>query len=119
MTLVYRLPGPSRITSAPRMASRAAGSAGACSGSSRTWWMRQFCSFLAAKILDSPRTLEPLSKMASSCTSALVTGRMRPVMASTWLIRATAWSKESEMPSSAASSRLPNACPASRPSGKR
>ena len=34
-------------------------------------------------------------------------------MARTWLIRATAWSKESEMPSSAASSRFPNACPAS------
>ena len=86
MTLVYRLPGPIRIRSASRMAWRAAGRAAGRSGSSATWAMRQSCSFLKELILDSPTTRAPFSKTASSCTSALVTGRMRPVMASTWLI---------------------------------
>ena len=56
--------------------------------------MRQSCSFLNWKILDSPTTEVPFSKVASSCTFSLVTGRMRPEMASTSLMRATASSKE-------------------------
>ena len=37
MMLVYKLPGPSKITSALRMASTAWGRAGGCSGMRRTW----------------------------------------------------------------------------------
>ena len=83
--------------------------------------MRQSCSFLKALILDSPSTRVPFSKVASSATFSLVTGSTRPLMASTSLMRATAWSKESEMPLRAARIRLPKDWPVSRPDslGKR
>ena len=69
--------------------------------------------------MDSPTTLAPFSKKASSCTSALVTGMTRPVMASTWLIWATASSKEPVIPFRAARIRLPKDWPARLPSVKR
>ena len=107
--------------SAPAIASSVSGRAGGRSGKSRTFRMRQSCSFLDALILDSPTTLAPFSKVASSWTISLVTGRTRPVMASTSLIRATAWSKEPQMPLRAARSRFPKDCPPRLPewAGKR
>ena len=54
MTLVYRLPGPSRIMSASPMAFRLSGRAAGRSGSSRTCLMRQSCSFLKALNLGLP-----------------------------------------------------------------
>ena len=83
--------------------------------------MRQSCSFLKALILDSPSTRVPFSKVASRATLSLVTGSTRPVMASTWLMRATASSKESEMPLRAARIRLPKDWPVRLPEpwGKR
>ena len=72
------------------MARSVSGRAGGRSGSRRTRVIRQSCSFLKAQILDSPTTLFPFSKVASSCTFSLVTGSTRPVMARTSLIRATA-----------------------------
>ena len=81
--------------------------------------MRQSCSFLQRKMWLSPTTLAPFSKVASSCTSAVVTGSTRPVMASTWLILSTARSKLGMMPVRAARNRLPKLCPARLPSVKR
>ena len=49
----------------------------------------------------------PFSKVASSFTSALVTGKMRPEMARTWLISLTASSKEPVIPFRAARIRFP------------
>ena len=105
--------------SASRRAARASGSARGCSGIRRTRRIRQSSFFLHQKILDSPTTEAPFSNSASSCTSAVVTGRTRPVMARTSLIRLTAWSKESEMPFMAARKRFPKLWPAREPSLKR
>ena len=105
--------------SALRMASSAAGSAAGCSGSMRTWAMRQFWARLKAEILDSPFTEVPFSNCATTFTFSLVTGSTCPVMARTSLIRATAWSKEGEMPFSAARNRFPKLCPARLPSWNR
>ena len=51
--------------------------------------------------------------------AALLSGSTRPEIASTYPIMATASSKLPAMPLSAASSKLPNDCPLSCPSGKR
>ena len=51
--------------------------------------------------------IQALFQHSSSCTSVVVTGITRPVMASTWLIRLTARSKLPEMPLRAARKRLP------------
>ena len=81
--------------------------------------MRQSWAFLHSVIRDSPMTLAPFSNSAWSCTSLVVTGNTRPVMARTSLIRRTAASKDGEIPLRAARKRFPKLWPARDPSVKR
>ena len=111
MRLVYRLPGPSTITSAASMASRASGKARALSGCRRTLRIAP----RARAIRDSPWAELPSANSARSVTSSAAEGNTRPRTASSSPPRCTASKKSPPSSLRAVRMRFPRLWPPTSP----
>ena len=86
ITLVYKLPGPITIISAPCIELITSSSGLQFSGIKEILSILHFCFLTSFGIVDSPFTIWPFSNFALKSTFSSVTGKTLPVIAKTWPI---------------------------------